>query len=314
MDGISGMKIYNVVRTSTRFLPKNYTDSLRFITTSVNHKLNNNDWETTIDTIVIPENYDKEGDKLILPYAERLEEVERILIEKCCIDLLTALSSEQITPTFEFQPSGYGEILNQCNPPFKPMLPTPNNTTDQTKAKKLISKIVEKATREDELGDIPDEWKDNVGLGRCAVGVKNIAQEYWKYFSDQNKSITEIQPWQFKSGLYPGNAKDKTTHDTLVSKFTYIPFVMGQYISKQEAIKLTQDIQSQASVGDIVAYYANQGEFGNPIRFGHIQMYMGDNKWVSDYKHDSFVYKNKNNECWTVIYLYAPPITIQIKD
>ena len=88
MDGISGMKIYNVVRTSTRFLPKNYTDSLRFITTSVNHKLNNNDWETTIDTVVIPENYDKEGDKLILPYTERLEEVKRILRE--CVDLLTA--------------------------------------------------------------------------------------------------------------------------------------------------------------------------------------------------------------------------------
>jgi hypothetical protein len=84
MDGISGMKIYNVVRTSTRFLPKNYTDSLRFITTSVNHKLNNNDWETTIDTVVIPENYDELGNE-ILPYNARFEEVKRILIESATL-------------------------------------------------------------------------------------------------------------------------------------------------------------------------------------------------------------------------------------
>jgi hypothetical protein len=84
MDGISGMKIYNVVRTSTRFLPKNYTDSLRFIATSVNHKLNNNDWETTIDTVVIPENYDEEGNE-ILPYNERFKEVKRILIENATL-------------------------------------------------------------------------------------------------------------------------------------------------------------------------------------------------------------------------------------
>jgi hypothetical protein len=84
MDGISGMKIYNVVRTSTRFLPKNYTDSLRFLTTSVNHKLNNNDWETSIDTVVIPENYDEKGNK-IFPYNERFEEVNRILIENASL-------------------------------------------------------------------------------------------------------------------------------------------------------------------------------------------------------------------------------------
>jgi hypothetical protein len=106
MDGISGMKIYNVVRTSTRFLPKNYTDSLRFITTSVNHKLNNNDWETTIDTIVIPENYDELGNE-ILPYNARFEEVNKILIESAALKygfkIQTAIKTENsitdINPT-----------------------------------------------------------------------------------------------------------------------------------------------------------------------------------------------------------------------
>jgi len=319
MDGISGMKIYNVVRANTRFLPKNYTDSLRFITKSVNHKLSNNDWETSIDTVVIPENYDKEGDKLILPYAERLEEVKRILKES--VDLLNAPPLPVVAGRSGngSNPSGYGETLNQCGTPFKYDISkiTKNTNTDQTKAKKLISKIIEKATREN--GNIiPNSWINNNGLGRCAVGVKNIAQEYWKYFSDPNQSISEIQPWQFKGGLYTGfpqpqDAKSKNTHDALVSNFNYIPFIMGQYISKAEAIKLTEDIQSRASVGDIIAYFANTGLPGNPINYGHIQMYMGD-KWVSDFKHSSFVYKTKNNECWTVIYLVAPPITIKTKD
>ena len=324
MDGISGMKIYNVVRTSTRFLPKNYTDSLRFITTSVNHKLNNNDWETTIDTIVIPENYDELGNE-ILPYNARFEEVKRILIENA--SLKYGPSQGQTTVTLGkagvILPSGYGETFNQCGEPIRYDLSKilPNTITNQTKAKKLISKIVKEASRTNEK-PIPDGYSDtsnNKKLGLCAVGVKNIAQEYWKYFSDSNKSISTIQPWQFKEGLFPGfsqpqDAKSKNTHDALVSKFKYTSYIMGQYISKQEAIKLTKDIQSRASVGDIVAYYANQGEFGNPIEFGHIQMYMGGDKWVSDVKHSSFVYSTKNNECWTVIYLASPPLTIKIKD
>ena len=112
MDGISGMKIYNVVRTSTRFLPKNYTDSLRFLTTSINHKLSNNDWETSIDTVVIPENYDKEGEAIILPYLERVKEVERILRE--CVDLLTA-------PKTSRRASGVDVITSA------PLLPSPTS-------------------------------------------------------------------------------------------------------------------------------------------------------------------------------------------
>lgn len=53
MDGISGIKIYNEIKVDTRFLPQNYPDSLRFIVKGVNHKIDNNDWETSIETVVI---------------------------------------------------------------------------------------------------------------------------------------------------------------------------------------------------------------------------------------------------------------------
>jgi hypothetical protein len=53
LDGISGIKIYNELKVSTRFLPDRYPESLHFIVKGVNHKLSNNDWETGIETVVI---------------------------------------------------------------------------------------------------------------------------------------------------------------------------------------------------------------------------------------------------------------------
>jgi hypothetical protein len=54
MDGISGIKIYNKLNIDSSFLPVRYGDTLNFIITGVNHKLQNNDWETTLETIVMP--------------------------------------------------------------------------------------------------------------------------------------------------------------------------------------------------------------------------------------------------------------------
>jgi hypothetical protein len=56
MDGISGFKIYNSLNVSTKFLPANYGENLHFIVKSVNHKLSNSDWETTLETVVIAKN------------------------------------------------------------------------------------------------------------------------------------------------------------------------------------------------------------------------------------------------------------------
>ena len=54
MDGLSGFKIYNKLHISTRFLPRNYSDTLDFLITGITHDLKDNDWETSIQTTVIP--------------------------------------------------------------------------------------------------------------------------------------------------------------------------------------------------------------------------------------------------------------------
>ena len=50
MEGLSGMKIYNRINVDTRFLPSNYPQTLDFIITQVNHRLENNKWTTSLQT------------------------------------------------------------------------------------------------------------------------------------------------------------------------------------------------------------------------------------------------------------------------
>lgn len=61
MDGLSGMKIYNKIEVDTKFLPFNYPQTLKFIVKRVSHKLSNGDWETTVETTVVPGAYNFSG-------------------------------------------------------------------------------------------------------------------------------------------------------------------------------------------------------------------------------------------------------------
>jgi putative chitinase len=54
MDGLSGIKIYNKLEVNTEFLPKAYGKNMNLIVTGVSHKLSNSDWETDLETTVIP--------------------------------------------------------------------------------------------------------------------------------------------------------------------------------------------------------------------------------------------------------------------
>lgn len=53
MDGLSGMKIYSKFFIDTRYLPANYPDSAEFLIKNIEHKIENNKWFTTLESIVI---------------------------------------------------------------------------------------------------------------------------------------------------------------------------------------------------------------------------------------------------------------------
>jgi len=54
MDGLAGANIFNIIKVQTEFLPINYPDVIDFIVRGVSHRLQENDWVTTLDTLSIP--------------------------------------------------------------------------------------------------------------------------------------------------------------------------------------------------------------------------------------------------------------------
>lgn len=54
MDGLSGMRIYESYTADTKLLPPRYKDAIQYIITGVSHKIQNNDWTTTIQSISGP--------------------------------------------------------------------------------------------------------------------------------------------------------------------------------------------------------------------------------------------------------------------
>ena len=77
LDGISGMRIYDKLRIDSRFLPSNYGTELELIITGITNKLSNNDWETSLQTTVIP----RAGKSIPAPPAPVIVEDESLLIQ-----------------------------------------------------------------------------------------------------------------------------------------------------------------------------------------------------------------------------------------
>ena len=53
MDGLSGMKIYNKFNIDTSYLPSNYPETCEFVIKGIEHKIEKNQWSTTLESIVI---------------------------------------------------------------------------------------------------------------------------------------------------------------------------------------------------------------------------------------------------------------------
>jgi|LakMenEpi03Aug12_release.lakeMendotaPanAssembly.Ray.scaffolds.fasta_scaffold16237_3 hypothetical protein len=54
IDGISGIKIYQQFAVDSSFLPYNYGSTLQFLIRGIAHRIQDNQWTTSIDTVVVP--------------------------------------------------------------------------------------------------------------------------------------------------------------------------------------------------------------------------------------------------------------------
>jgi hypothetical protein len=102
LDGISGIKIYNKLEVNTEFLPKAYGKTVDLIVTGVSHNLAGNDWETQIETTVIP----KTGKQSVLkiPSTVIQESVDKVNSSK------TITSCNQLPPASGLSSSVKGLI------------------------------------------------------------------------------------------------------------------------------------------------------------------------------------------------------------
>lgn len=58
-DGLSGIKIYQQFTIDSAFLPKNYGATLQFLIKGITHKIENNQWITSIETVAVPSSVSK---------------------------------------------------------------------------------------------------------------------------------------------------------------------------------------------------------------------------------------------------------------
>jgi predicted chitinase len=129
LNGISGIKIYNELNVSTKFLPKLYPKSLRFIVKGVNHKLQNNDWETNIETVVIPNALEREV---------QYKELEDLILND--VSTLGKQSGENInTLTPPVTTAGIGDLIRLFTKNGKPQVPESKRN--------IITKIVNLAKK-----------------------------------------------------------------------------------------------------------------------------------------------------------------------
>jgi hypothetical protein len=102
MDGLSGIKIYNKLNVNTEFLPKAYGKNMDLIVTGVSHKLSNNDWETDLETTVIP----KSGELSVAPITptaiqESINNVAAVASSKSLREVLINAGYQASTFVFE---------------------------------------------------------------------------------------------------------------------------------------------------------------------------------------------------------------------
>ena len=77
MDGLSGIRIFDKLTVNSEFLPSNYTDTLNFIITQLDHKFEGNKWITSLGTLSIPKLFDERPEIVLDNIVGEEETIER---------------------------------------------------------------------------------------------------------------------------------------------------------------------------------------------------------------------------------------------
>jgi hypothetical protein len=254
-EGLSGIKIYNSINVNTKFLPKNYPNSLKFIIKGVSHKLSGNDWETSIETVVIAQ--DEENGKKIVPYKKLLPMVRKIIYASQKTLAESSTLPPQIEKTGDSTSTTYNGTTSEQNP-----LPSP--------AKSQTNSTLEKSTKEAAIAVFK---KYGAKAGLCGGYTYRIAEDLAKRLTKKSSF-----PGTGKGGnnAYAEQLRKNLNDLGIYTAESLKPIAVNTPISS--AVEKVNYITKQANYGDVLIYYATPAPRGNAsgkYRF-HAQIYTGN--------------------------------------
>jgi hypothetical protein len=280
-EGISGIKIYNSINVNTTFLPKNYPNSLKFIIKGVNHKISDNDWETTIETVTISQ--DEENGRKIVPYKKLLSMVRKIIYASQKTVAESSTLPPQIVKTGNETPLSYNGTSKEQNP-----LPTP--------AKSETNSKLEKATKEASIAIFK---KYGAKAGLCGGYTYYIAEELARKLTKKPSF-----PGTGKGG---NNAYAEQLRKNLSDLGIYTPGSLqpiATNVALASAVAKVDYVTSQANYGDVLIYYATPEPRGNKkgaYRF-HAQIYTGNQYTGAPYNGKGWTTSVENNYKSSMVY------------
>jgi hypothetical protein len=248
MDGLSGIKIYNELNAVTRFLPSNYPDNLRFIIKGVSHKLQNQDWETNIETVVIAQTDDITEP---ISYTEIKSIMDRLISSG-----LALVGSET--------EGGVGTIIE--NLVYSSSTPKVNRPLE-TPSKSQTGSNLETSAKQAAIS-----WFKVKGevAGACGAYTYDIA-----------RTLAEKLTKKTIKRAGGNDAHSKVLRNNLKALGIYTPESLtpvGSGLSVKEAVNKADEITRKANYGDVLIYFATptvRGKGKGNYRF-HAQIYTGN--------------------------------------
>jgi hypothetical protein len=270
MDGLSGVRLFEKFKVSEGVLPKTYdTGEVALIIKSISHNVDTKKWSTTIETLSVP--HHKDGLKPLSLSTGSVAPGSGA----------ASTAASNASPSITTGQCGQKIILNPIPP-----------TQYSDKRKKAMDGSFDYVFRE--MGE---------EKGMCARWTYNLAYNYIA-----NLRGTPNRKINIPAG---GNAKQENYFLNLVELNGYQRQNVAFNLNKQELRNLISTTVWE--LGDIIVYYANDGDGSHRV-YGHTQIYVGgksSSKWASSVRNNygsSFIYNNRNSNCWNLLIFRAPNI------
>jgi hypothetical protein len=273
MEGLSGMKVYQKYTIDTSYLPTNYPNNLDFLIRSITHDISNNVWDTTIESIAVPNNVSGTG---------------------------LGNSSEDISPSKTTSRGGNPPIISNVCPVASINSAPPTNQPTSPIRSKALTTAYKYTFYNDGKSNQPESHL-------CSKYTYTHAYNYVNAL--RNKASLLKSGGQISAG---GNANQLGYWTNLV-KLGYTQTKLGTGIDKSQIINLISstpynygDVIVYWASDNPTDKGASQYGHTQIYIGGTIPGVIWTSDRYTNYSNSAFVYLKKNYTCWNLILFRAP--------